>query len=153
MPDVPCCRYGTCTCQACTLSNFVLRAWLPWTQVSELRAELQRADARVQQERAQQGANGAVQQQDQQQPQREQQHKQQQLQQALGAGGDAPSSAGGDGPQRLPELLDYITPAPGSEFETRLWDLAHKVFGRVLFRDPLSDAEAMLQVWAVSKLD
>ncbi len=86
------------------------------------------------------------QQQQQRKKQGEQQQEQQQQQQGqqADAGGDDTSAAGDDEASRRPQLLDYVTPAPGSE----LGALAHKVFGRVVCRDPLSDTDPKLQVRA-----
>lgn len=119
---------------------------MSYTQVVELRAELQRVDARLQQEHQQQGANVPDVQESEQRPQQQGQQQQQ-----VDDGGDALLSAGADGAQRLPELLDYVVPVPGSEFEATLRELAlnGKVFGRVLFRDPLTDELPTLQVRAV----
>lgn len=98
-----------------------------WVQVSKLRAELRGADACHQQ----QGASvPAVQQQGQQQQQQEQERQQQQEGQPTSSGGDGVSA--GAGPRRVwmwPKLLEYVTPAPGSELAA----LAHKVFGRVVY--------------------
>ncbi len=52
------------------------------------------------------------------------------------------SAAGDDEVSRWPKLLDYVTPAPGSELRA----LTHKVFGRVVYFDPLLEYDPTLQV-------